>query len=97
MSEPEPGLPGRPDGQGQLGQPADVISGDELAARLLAVQQAIAMLDADSGVRKRLNLRFMSICTSLKLPGASADRGLRRLDQLMTDAERACHEVGKEV
>lgn len=69
---------------------------DVVAARLRAVQQALAALDADPEVRKRLNARFMTICTSLKLPDARVDRGLRRLDQLMADAQSARHDIGKE-
>ena len=37
----------------------------------------------------KLHLRFMAICTSLKMPGASQVRGAQRLDRLMADAERA--------
>jgi hypothetical protein len=76
---------------------ADIIACDALAARLRAAQQSLVALDADSEIRKRLNLRFMSICTALKVPGASIDRGMQRLDQLMADAERARRDVGKEV
>lgn len=68
-----------------------------LAAKLRAVQRVLATLEADSGLRNRLNLRFMSICTSLKVPGASMDRGMRRLDLLLAEAERAHCEPGKEV
>lgn len=70
---------------------------DVLADKLLAVQRVLASLDADSEVQVRLNLRFMAICTSLKVPGASAVRGINRLDQLMADAKLAQRGQGKEV
>jgi hypothetical protein len=73
------------------------VSGDVLAEKLLAVQRLLATLNADSDVRIRLNLRFMAICTSLKTPGASRVRGLRRLGRLMADAERAGRGAGDEV
>jgi len=74
-------------------EPAD----DALAERLLAVQRVLTTLSADSEARIRLNLRFMAICTSLKTPGASRTRGLRRLDQLMADAERALGATSEDV
>jgi hypothetical protein len=73
------------------------VGGDVLAEKLLAVQRLLATLNADSDVRIRLNLRFMAICTSLKTPGASRVRGLRRLDRLMADAELAGRGAGDEV
>ena len=76
---------------------ADHASEDVLADKLLAVQRVLATLDADSEVQIRLNLRFMAICTSLKVPGASAARGINRLDKLMADAKRAQGVRGKEV
>jgi hypothetical protein len=75
----------------------DDVSGDVLAEKLLAVQRLLAALNADSEVRIRLNLRFMAICTSLKTPGSSRARGLRRLDRLMADAEQARGDAGDEV
>lgn len=57
-----------------------------LAEKLLAVQRVLASLAVDSDARIRLNLRFMAICASLKMPGADTVRILRRLDRLMTDA-----------
>ena len=72
--------------QSALGAQAD---GDALAARLLAVQRTLCGLDVDPEARMRLHLRFMAICTSLKMPGASQVRGAERLDRLMADAERA--------
>jgi len=62
---------------------------DPLAARLLAVQRALCGLNVDPDVRMRLHLRFMAICTSLKMPAANRPRGAQRLDRLMADAERA--------
>ena len=62
---------------------------DALAARLLAVHRALAALGADSDARIRLHLRFMAICTSLKMPGANRVRGAQRLDRLMADADQA--------
>jgi hypothetical protein len=78
-------------------EPQHDVSGDVLAKKLLAVQRHLAALNADSEVRIRLNLRFMAICTSLKTPGASQVRGLKRLDQLMADAELARGAEGDEV
>lgn len=79
------------------GPHGEEVGGDVLAEKLLAVQRLLAALNADSEVRIRLNLRFMAICTSLKTPGASRARGLRRLDRLMADAELASGDVGDEV
>src|SRR5579859_1554794 len=62
---------------------------DPLAARLLAAQRALRGLTADPDVVMRLHLRFMAICTSLKVPGANRLRGAQRLDRLIADAERA--------
>ena len=62
---------------------------DELAAKLLAAHRALATLGTESDARIRLHLRFMAICTSLKLPGANRARGAQRLDRLMADAEQA--------
>jgi hypothetical protein len=76
MSESEPDNPAAP------------APGDPLAARLLAVQQALAALSPDSEVRVRLNSRFMAICTALKMPGASRIRCIRRLNELMAEAEQ---------
>ena len=64
-------------------------AGDYLAAKLLAVQRLLSELDVDPDVRLRLHLRYMAICTSLKLPAANRARGALRLDQLTADAERA--------
>jgi hypothetical protein len=64
-------------------------AGDDLAAKLLAVQRLLSELDVDPDVRLRLHLRYMAICTSLKLPAANRARGALRLDQLTADAERA--------
>jgi hypothetical protein len=62
---------------------------DALAAKLLAVQRLLSELDVHPDVRLRLHLRYMAICTSLKLPAANRARGVLRLDQLAADAERA--------
>jgi hypothetical protein len=43
----------------------------------------------------KLHLRFMAICTSLKMPAADRLKGAKRLDRLMTDAELA-HPAGWE-
>jgi len=48
-------------------------------------------------VRVRLHLRFMAICTSLKMPGANRARGAQRLDRLIADAERAAGGHKREV
>lgn len=79
MTESEPGRPG-------LGTRA---GDDPLAARLLAARRALYARDIDPEVRTRLHLRFMAICTSLKLPTADIARGAQRLDQLIADAELA--------
>ena len=62
---------------------------DPLAARLLAAQRLLCTPDIDPDVRLKLQLRFASICTSLKLPAADRARGAERLDRLIADAERA--------
>jgi hypothetical protein len=69
-------------------------SNDELAAKLLAVQRVLRGLNAhpdiaDPDVRMKLQLRFMAICTSLKMPAADRIKGAKRLDRLMSDAETA--------
>jgi hypothetical protein len=77
----------------EAGQPS--VSGDAaeaddaLAVRLLAAHRLLAALTADPEVKIRLQLRFIAMCTALKLPGASEARGARRLDRLMADARRA--------
>jgi hypothetical protein len=71
--------------------PAASAAGEPLAARLLAVQRALAglaALGADAEARLRLNNRFAAICTALKMPGASRIRCIRRLDELMAEAEQ---------
>jgi hypothetical protein len=73
--------------QSGLGSQAD--GDDALAARLLAAQRVLCALNVDPEVRMRLHLRFMAICTSLKMPAANRIRGAQRLEQLMADAERA--------
>ncbi|HVB42597.1 MAG TPA: hypothetical protein VNF47_07790 [Streptosporangiaceae bacterium] len=80
MTEPEPDSPG---------SGPDAAAGDALAARLLAAQRLLSALNVEAEVRVQLHLRFMAICTALKMPGASLTRGAQRLDQLMADAERA--------
>jgi hypothetical protein len=62
---------------------------DALAAKLLAVQRLLDELDVDPDVRLRLHVRYMAICTSLKLPTANQARMALRLDQLTADAQRA--------
>jgi hypothetical protein len=62
---------------------------DELAARLLAAHRFLSTLDVDQDVRIGLHLRFMAICSSLKVPEANRVRGAERLDRLLADAERA--------
>ena len=74
--------------------PAASTRSDPLAARLLAAQRALAALStesagADPETRVRLNNRFMAICTALKMPGASRIRCIRRLNELLADAEQA--------
>jgi hypothetical protein len=62
---------------------------DELAARLLSAHRLLAGLRVAAEERIRLNLRFVAICTSLKMPGSSRDSCALRLDQLMAEAEQA--------
>jgi hypothetical protein len=69
--------------------PGTQAAADALAARLLAVQRLLCVLDVDPDVWIRLHLRYMAICASLKLPAANRARGAMRLDHLMADAERA--------
>jgi hypothetical protein len=90
MSESEPDYPalGTEPGDGSLAAP---VAADLLAARLLAVQRALsalAALGADSEEYLRLNHRFMAICTASKMPGASRIRCIRRLNELMAEAEQ---------
>lgn len=91
MTEHEPGQVsqgGVSAGAGGLGGGTN--GGDDaLAGRLLAAQRLIAALTFNPEERIRLQLRFIAICTALKLPGASKARGARRLDRLMADARRA--------
>ncbi len=68
---------------------AEAAEDDALAERLLAAHRALAALGTESDARIRLHLRFMAICSSLKMPGANRVRGVQRLDELMADAERA--------
>ena len=63
--------------------------GDALAARLLAAQRLLCEPGLDPDVRNRLHLRYMAICTSLKMPAANKMRGEQRLAQLIADARRA--------
>jgi hypothetical protein len=90
MSESDPGKPAlgtEPAAPGRA--PSD--AADPLAARLLAVQGALAGLaaaGADAEARLRLNNRFMAICTALKMPGASRIRCISRLNELMAEAEQ---------
>lgn len=79
MTESEPDWPG-------LGAQADE---DPLANRLLAARRALSAQDIDPDILTRLHLRFMAICTSLKMPTANPVRGARRLDRLIADAEFA--------
>jgi hypothetical protein len=58
-----------------------------MAARLRDVHRMLAEIDIDPDARIRLHLRFMAICASLKIPGASVDRCARRLDRLVGDAK----------
>jgi hypothetical protein len=62
---------------------------DALAAKLLTVQRLLSSLDVEPDVRLRLHLRYMAICSSLKLPAANRTLGALRLDQLAADAVRA--------
>jgi hypothetical protein len=85
MTESEPARPER--GARPARERVEPPSGDELAAKLLAVQRVLRGLNADPDVRMKLHLRFMAICTSLKLPTADRVKGAKRLDRLMADAE----------
>jgi hypothetical protein len=90
MSESEPDNPALGPGSGAAA-PAAPAAGDPLAARLLAVQRALAALSADPAgaeVRLRLNHRFTAICAALKMPGASRIRSIRRLNELMAETEQ---------
>jgi hypothetical protein len=84
MTETEPARPGP---SLQAGAPA---AGDQLAATLLAAQRLLSRLDIDPDVRIRLHLRYMAICTSLKMPAANRARGSERLERLIADARAAC-------
>jgi hypothetical protein len=84
MTETEPIQPGPGLRAGALA------AGEPLAATLLAAQRLLSRLDVDSEVRIRLHLRYMAICTSLKMPGANRARGSERLERLIADARAAC-------
>jgi hypothetical protein len=90
MTETEPAQPGSSQ---QTGAPA---ASDPLAATLLAAQRFLSRLDVDPDVRIRLHLRYMAICTSLKMPAANRARGAERLERLIADARAAhpCHPGG---
>jgi hypothetical protein len=91
MNGPEPWA--EPGGRAATG---DELAARRLAAQLLAAQRLLAHLSAPPEVRIRLNLRFMAICTSLKMPGCRAAGGADRLERLMADAEQAANS-GEEV
>jgi ribosomal protein S7 len=59
---------------------------DALAARLLAAHRVLAALQADPDQRRRLHLRFLAICASMRLPRANRARVAERLDRLIADA-----------
>jgi len=61
---------------------------DQLAAALLPAHRTVQVIEGDTEARIRLQVRFLAICASLKLPGASRGRGLARLARLIADAER---------
>jgi hypothetical protein len=84
-SEPARSEPAARPSAEQIAQP----STDELAAKLLAVQRVLRRLKADPDVRMKLHLRFMAICSSLKMPQADRLKGVQRLDRLMAEAELA--------
>jgi len=87
MTESEPARPEA--GALPPGVRAAQPSSDELAAKLLAVQRVLRGLNADPEVRMKLHLRFMAICSSLKMPNADRVKGAERLDRLIADAELA--------
>jgi hypothetical protein len=62
---------------------------DQLAEALRAAHRSLQVMEADPEARIRLQVRFLAICASLKLPGASRGRGLARLARLIADAEGA--------
>src|SRR5215472_6283882 len=84
MTENEPARPG------QTLRPGSPASGDPLAAALLAAQRLLSRLEVDADVRIRLHLRYMAICTSLKMPAANRTRGAERLERLIADVRAAC-------
>jgi|SRR5690242_3877353 hypothetical protein len=63
---------------------------DPLAAALLVAQRLLSTVDAASDVRLRLHLRYMAICTSLKMPAANRARGAERLGRLIAEIKAAC-------
>lgn len=66
-------------------------AGDPIAERLRGLQRLLAELDIDPDARIRLHRRFLAICASLKVPGGSLDRAVRRLDRLISDVRRESH------
>lgn len=83
MTETEPTRPGP---SLEADTPA---AGDPLAATLLAAQRLLSRLDVDPDVKIRLHLRYLAICTSLKMPAVNRARGAERLERLIADARAA--------
>jgi hypothetical protein len=79
-----------PTRQGPSLQAGALAADDPVAAALLVARRLLSRLDAESDVRLRLHLRYMAICTSLKMPAASRARGAERLARLTAEIKAAC-------
>jgi len=84
MTETDPTRPGPSLQAGALA------AADPLAAALLVAQRLLSRLDVESDVRLRLQLRYMAICTALKMPAANRARGAERLGRLIGEIKAAC-------
>jgi hypothetical protein len=76
--------------QGPSLQAGALAADDPLATALLVARRLLSRLDVESDVRLRLHLRYMSICTSLKMPAANRARGAERLGRLIAEIKAAC-------
>ena len=75
--------------RGSLAARFDMGGADEMAARLLMAQRLLGSCGLAGDDRVRLQRRLVAIGDALKVPGADAGRGARRLDRLLTDIAQA--------
>ncbi len=62
---------------------------ENMAERLRIAQRLLGSAALPGDVRVRLQRRLAAICDALKVPGADAARGARRLDLLLADLARS--------